>query len=246
MISHALGIERIAVYTDFERPLTAAELDICREPVARRGRREPLAYINGHRGFRRLDLSVGPGVLVPRPETEILVEWAIAVAPPGARVLDWGTGSGAIALALADERPDLIVTGVDRSEEALVVARGNDAGHGVSWLLSDGFSALGGERFDVIAANPPYLTDAELAAAPAELHHEPAGALSSGPTGLEAITQIVADAPSHLSPGGWLVIEVGAAQAARVAELLGLGGYVDVDVRMDYARIPRVVGGRVP
>ena len=246
MISHALGIERIAVYTDFERPLTAAELDICREPVARRGRREPLAYINGHRGFRRLDLSVGPGVLVPRPETEILVEWALAVAPPRARVLDWGTGSGAIALALADERPDLVVTGVDRSEDALTVARGNDNVNGVSWLLSDGFSALGGEQFDVIAANPPYLSDSELAAAPPELHHEPAGALSSGPTGLEATTAIIADAPAHLSPAGWLLIEVGATQGAGVAEMFRVAGFLDVDVRMDYARIPRVVGGRVP
>ncbi len=158
LLAHALGIERIQLYTDSERPLTPPELDRARALVGRRGRREPLAYLTGQRAFRRLRLAVGPGVLVPRPETEVLVEWALAVAQDGGSLLDWGTGSGAVALALADEGPALRVTALDRSEEALAVARANDDAGRVEWLLSDGFAAVAGRRFDVIAANPPYLS----------------------------------------------------------------------------------------
>lgn len=166
LLAHALGVERIQLYTDSERPLTPPELDRARALVGRRGRREPLAYLTGQRAFRRLRLAVGPGVLVPRPETEVLVEWALAVAQDGGSLLDWGTGSGAVALALADEGPALRVTALDRSEEALAVARANDGAGRVEWLLSDGFAAVAGRRFDVIAANPPYLSPSDLEAAP--------------------------------------------------------------------------------
>jgi release factor glutamine methyltransferase len=127
LLAHALGIDRLRLYTDSERPLTPAELARARELLARRGRREPLAYVTGERAFRRLRLAVGPGVLVPRPETEVLVEWALEVAPPGGTALDWGTGSGAIALALADEGRSLRVTALDRAPAALERARANAA-----------------------------------------------------------------------------------------------------------------------
>jgi release factor glutamine methyltransferase len=240
-----LGVDRLTLYTEHDRPLSSAETDAYRAAIARRGAREPVAYITGHRGFRRLELAVDPSVLVPRPETEMLVERVLEVAADGAAVLDWGTGSGAVALALADERPDLRVTGADRSEAALEVARRNDAASAVEWIRSDGFAALAGRRFDVVAANPPYLSDDDLAAAAPELAFEPAGALASGPTGLEAISALARESPERLAPGGWLVIEVGAGQADAVSRLLIESGFVDVDVRRDLAGIPRVVAGRL-
>ncbi|MEW6582055.1 MAG: peptide chain release factor N(5)-glutamine methyltransferase, partial [Actinomycetota bacterium] len=222
LLAHVLGVERLALYTDHERPLTRDELDAYRDLVRRRGRREPVAYLTGQRAFRTLDLHVTPAVLVPRPETELLVEWALQVAPCGGTVLDWGTGSGAVALAVAAERPDLAVTAVERSAEALEVARGNGArlGLDVEWTLSDGFAGVAGRRFDVVAANPPYLSQADLEAAPPELAFEPRDALVSGPTGLEAVAALTAAAPAHLRPGGWLLVEVGAGQADAAAGLM--------------------------
>ena len=248
LLAHALGVERLALYTASERPLTAAELDRARALVARRGRREPLAYITGARAFRRLRLEVGPQVLVPRPETEVLVEWALEVAAPGAAVLDWGTGSGAVALALADEGDGLRVTAVESSGPALAVARANGRrlGLDVEWLDSDGFGALAGRRFALVAANPPYLSPAELEAAPPELRFEPAEALVAGPTGLEAIARLAAEAPAHLEPGGALLVEVGEGQAEPAAAALRGAGLEGVEPRADLAGVARVVGGRRP
>ena len=191
------------LYTEFDRPLTTAELAGARRLVARRGRREPMAYILGHRAFRRLDLEVSPAVLVPRPETEVLVEWVLELVAPGAAVLDWGTGSGAIALALADEGPGLVVTAIDASDDALALARANGARLGlmVEWCHSDGFAALGGRAFDVVAANPPYLSEAEFAASPPELGFEPRAALVAGPSGDEAIARIATEAGDYPAPG---------------------------------------------
>lgn len=248
LLGHALGMDRLRLYTDSERPLTPDELAAARALLARRGRREPLAYITGTRAFRRLTLSVGPGVLVPRPETELLVEWALEVAPAGGAVLDWGTGSGAIALAVADEGEGLAVTGIDRSAEALEVARANGdrLGIAVEWVESDGFAALAGRRFDVIVANPPYLSEADLEAAPPELGYEPRGALVSGPSGLEVIEDICAQAPGHLAPGGHLLVELGQGQAPAVAERMAAAGLTDITTRADLAGIDRAVGGRRP
>lgn len=246
LLAHALGVERLRLYTDSERPLTPPELARARELLGRRGRREPMAYLTGHRAFRRLRLAVGPGVLVPRPETEVLVEWALEAAPAGGAALDWGTGSGAIALALADEGEGLRVTALERSEEALAMARANGVACGadVEWLLSEGFAAVAGRRFDLIAANPPYLSDADLEGAAPELGFEPRGALVSGPTGLEAVREIARRAPGHLAPGGWLLVEVGDGQAAAAEELLGAAGLTAIARRADLAGVPRVVGGR--
>lgn len=246
LLAHTLGVERLALYTDPERPLVAAELARMRALLGRRGRREPLAYLTGRRAFRRLEIRVGPAVLVPRPETETLVEWALERAAPGARVLDWGTGSGAIALALAGEGPGLAVSGLERSPEALAVARANGArlGLDVEWLASDGFDAVSGRRFDLVVANPPYLSEADLAAAPPELAHEPRQALVAGPTGLEAIAALVGEAPAVLAPGGWLMVEVGDGQAEAALRLLGSAGFAETGRRDDLAGIARVVGGR--
>lgn len=247
LLAHALGVERLQLYTDSERPLNPDELARARELVGRRARREPVAYLLGERAFRRLRLGVGPEVLVPRPETEILVEWALAVAPEGGTALDWGTGSGAIALALADEGPSLAVTALDRSPEALERARANGVrceGTEVEWLLSDGFAAVAGRRFDVIAANPPYLSRDDLAAAPPELAFEPEGALLSGPTGLEAVERIAREAPEQLESGGWVLIEVGDAQSEAAEALLRAAGLGEVGHRDDLAGVARAVGGR--
>jgi release factor glutamine methyltransferase len=248
LVAHALGVDRLALYTGADRPLTPAELDRARELVARRGRREPVAYITGARPFRRLRIEVGPEVLVPRPETELLVEWALQATAPGDAVLDWGTGSGAVALALADEGAGLRVTALERSEAALAVARANGRrlGLGVEWLASDGFAAVAGRRFAAIAANPPYLSPAELEAAPPELGFEPAEALVAGPTGMEAIARLAAEAPAHLEPGGALLVEVGEGQADRVAAALAEAGLLGVERRDDLAGVARAVGGRRP
>jgi len=247
MIGHALGIARIEVYAQYDRPLTVAELDAARVLVARRGRREPVAYITGRRAFRRIEVEVTPDVLVPRPETEVLVEWAVEAAPDGAAVLDWGTGSGAIALAMSDERPDLVVTAIDRSADALEVARGNGGrlGSAVEWVLSDGFAALAGRRFDLIAANPPYLSENDLAAAPPELGYEPRGALVAGPRGDEVIARLAAEAGGYLAPGGALIVEIGEGQVETTVSLLTDGGFRSVEIRNDLAGIARTVLGRV-
>ena len=187
-------------------------------------------------------------MLVPRPETEVLVEWALEVAAPGAAVLDWGTGSGAVALALADEGPALRVTALERSPAALARARANGERLGleVEWLASDGFAAVAGRRFDVVAANPPYLSPAGLEAAPPELRFEPRDALVAGPTGLEAVERLAAEAPAHLEPGGALLVEVGEGQAEAAEAALRAAGLERVGHRADLAGIVRVVGGLRP
>jgi release factor glutamine methyltransferase len=247
IVSHFLGIERIALYTDSDRPLNLQERKLLRDPVRRRGEREPVAYIIGKRAFRRLDLQVNASVLVPRPETEILVEWAVDVLPDRARVLDWGTGSGAVALALATERRDLRVVGIDTSAAALAVAHANAeaAGANVHLMESDGFSALGDHKMDAIIANPPYLSDDEYAEAPKELTFEPREALVAGPVGNEVIDRIIDSAPQHLDEGGWLLMEVGEWQAHQALEHMDEVGFKESDLRHDLAGIPRAVGGHL-
>ncbi len=247
LIGHALGLERIQLYTEADRPLTEDELAACRALVARRGDLVPVAHITGRRAFGRLDLEVTPDVLVPRPDTEVVVDVVVELAPEGARVADWGTGSGAIALSVADQRPDVAVTGLERSAAALDVARRNlasrpDLAGRVRMLQSDGMAAVAGERFEVVVSNPPYLVPADLQRFPA-LRQEPEQALVAGPAGTEDHARVVREAADALAPGGLLVMEIGEGQHDAVEALMVAGGFGDVGARPDLAGIPRALHG---
>jgi release factor glutamine methyltransferase len=248
LIGHALGLERIALYTSFDRPLTEPELAACRALLERRGRREPVAYIIGRWGFHGLDLAVDARVLIPRPETEVLVERCLALlGERAAGVLDVGTGSGAIALAIKASRPQARVTAADVSAEALAVAGGNAAALSLELELveSDLLARLPGRRFDLIASNPPYIAETEMEALEPEVaRFEPRLATVGGASGTEVLDRLVAAAPAALAPGGWLVVECGAGQAPAVAGLMEAAGGRDVFAERDLGGIERVVGGR--
>ncbi|WP_266168500.1 peptide chain release factor N(5)-glutamine methyltransferase [Dyella subtropica] len=219
--------------------------------VARRAAGEPVAYITGHRGFWSLDLHVTPATLIPRPETELLVELALQHLPVGQRlkVADLGTGSGAIALAIAHERPQAQVSAVDVSTEALQVARGNAHRLGIGnvrFLEGNWMTPLSGERFAVIVSNPPYIEAGDPHLARGDLRFEPAGALASGDDGLDAIRHIVSTAPGYLEPGGWLLMEHGWDQGPAVRALLITAGYLDASTAQDLEGRDRVSGGRHP
>jgi release factor glutamine methyltransferase len=190
---------------------------------------------------------VSPGVLVPRPDTETLVDWALSLMPDKlpCRVLDLGTGSGAIALALQHQRPQAEVTAVDASQDALAVARANARQLGLSVHFEHGswFEPVASQRFDLIVSNPPYIADGDhhLAA----LRFEPLSALTSGPDGLDDLRQIVAEAPAHLAPGGWLLLEHGFDQHEAVQALLRSAGFAEVSTRHDLGGQPRCTGGRL-
>ena len=220
--------------------------------LRRRAEGEPCAYLLGHKEFFGLTLAVNPGVLVPRPDTETLVQWALdtlaarakhaAVAP--AQVLDLGTGSGAIALAIARHHPEASVSAVDASEAALRTARlnGERLGLNVQWQLGSWFQPVAGQRFDCIVSNPPYIAehDAHLPA----LRFEPLSALTAGPDGLDDLRHIVAQAPEHLRDGGWLLLEHGWDQGDAVAQLLRDRGFLEVAHRHDLGEHVRCTGGR--
>lgn len=216
--------------------------------AARRLAGEPMAYLTGEKAFHGLHLHVDARVLDPRDDTETLVDWALALLPAHApcRVLDLGTGSGAVALALAHQRPQAHVSAVDASAGALAVAGANAQRLGLRLHLhlGDWFAPLPGQVFDLIASNPPYIAedDAHLPA----LAHEPRQALVSGADGLHDIRRIVAAAPAHLAPGGWLLLEHGWQQAAAVRELLRAAGFAQVQSRRDLAGIERCTGGQAP
>lgn len=220
----------------------------CRALIARRAAGEPLAYLVGEKEFHGLALAVTPDVLVPRPDTETLVDWALALLPAAstAAVLDLGTGSGAVALALARQRPGLRITAVDASEAALAVARRNGTRLGlpVRWQASDWFGALGAERYGLVVGNPPYIAagDPHLDA----LRHEPLRALTSGFDGLDDIRRIAAGATAHLEPGAWLLLEHGHEQAEAVRGLLIAAGLADATTHTDLAGRPRCSGARRP
>ncbi|HLQ12388.1 MAG TPA: peptide chain release factor N(5)-glutamine methyltransferase [Steroidobacteraceae bacterium] len=219
--------------------------------LARRARGEPLAYLIGKREFWSLDLQVTPAVLVPRPETELVVERSLALlGEAAADVADLGTGSGAIALALARERPRWRVTATDRSAAALAVAVANAralALGNVEFLNGEWFEPLGDRRFELMACNPPYMAaDDPALEGDAALRHEPPGALVAAQGGLADLATVVAGAPAHLSARGWLVLEHGAGQAAAVADLLVAQGFSHVRCHHDLAGLPRVTEAQWP
>jgi release factor glutamine methyltransferase len=215
----------------------------------RRAAGEPVAYLTGRCGFWSLELEVGPATLIPRPETELLVELAFARIPAGRplRVADMGTGSGAIALAIASERPQARIIATDASADALDVARRNAASHGignVEFRRGDWFAPLAGEIFDLIASNPPYIAEGDPHLAEGDLRFEPDTALSSGADGLDAIRSIVGDAGAHLVPGGWLLLEHGCEQGDAIRALLADAGFIDIETARDLEDRDRISLGR--
>jgi release factor glutamine methyltransferase len=248
LLCEATGLTRVQLITQGDRPLTPDEAARLDELVARRLRGEPIAYIVGKREFFGLDFQVGPAVLIPRPDTELIVELALERLPDNTpRLLDMGTGSGAIAVAVAHTRPDADVTALDVSPDALAVAQANAATNGarVRFLESSWFDALAAaECFDVIASNPPYIAAGDEHLAQGDLRFEPVGALTDHADGLSALRIIIAGSPRHLVPGGWLLLEHGYDQATAVRALLLKAGYTDVQSWQDLAGIERVSGGR--
>jgi release factor glutamine methyltransferase len=242
LLCHALGVKRAWLAAHDRDALADDAIGKAHSLFARRRTGEPVAYITGEREFYGRRFAVSPVVLIPRPETELLVETALEHLSHGCSALDLGTGSGAVAITLVLERPGVHVAACDISEEALTIARANGAALAarVEWLLSDWFSVLGDRRFDVVVSNPPYIASADRHLQEGDLRFEPRPALEAGPTGLEAIERIAADARRHLRPGGWLAFEHGYDQGEACAALLSRLGYCDVEDRRDLAGQPRV------
>jgi release factor glutamine methyltransferase len=237
LIADALGMERAALVTEPERPVPAAAARVIGERIRRRVQREPVAYILGRKGFRHIELAVDPRVLIPRPETELLVEVALEL-PPGARVHEVGTGSGAVALALGDERPDLRVTASDAAPGAVEVARANAARLGLELEVELARGWPERDNRDLVLANLPYVRDDEWdSLAPEISRYEPREALVAGPEGLDAIRELVAGVP----PGTRLALEHAPRQAADVRALLRYA-----ETRNDLAGRERVTVGRAP
>jgi release factor glutamine methyltransferase len=251
LLAHGLGCDRAALWAHPEAPVPADAVAACRALVRRRAAGEPIAYLTGRRGFWTLDLEVSPAVLIPRPETELLVEQALEAFPADApvRLVDLGTGSGAIALAIATERPGWAIVATDASADALAVARRNATRLGLSRIdfrQGDWTESLRpDERFSAILSNPPYVAEADPHLATGDLPREPRAALVGGRDGLAAIRRLVPAAVSHLSAGGWLLLEHGADQGAAARALLAAAGLRDLRTVRDLAGRERVSGGRL-
>lgn len=254
LLCRALDCDRVRLYMDMQRPLDARELEAARALVVRRRKREPVAYILGRRDFYRHSFEVTRDVLIPRPETEVLVDRALELLPEDteARALDLCTGSGAIAITLALEREQLQVDATDISQAALDVAARNaaqlDAADRVHFHQGDLFDALPEARgYALVAANPPYVADAEWSAlAPEIREHEPRAALLAGGEGLDVLARLCAEVAEWLEPGGALLFEVGHTQASRVMELLGAQQRFEAIVaHKDLSGVARIVGARL-
>jgi release factor glutamine methyltransferase len=249
LLAHALGKPRSWLFAHADDPADAAGAAAFAALVDRRAAGEPVAYLIGHRGFWTLELEVTPATLIPRPETELLVELALARLPQDGtpRVVDLGTGSGAIALAIARECPHARVLATDASDAALAVARRNAQANrigNVAFARSDWFAALAGERFDLVVSNPPYIAVADPHLEQGDLRFEPASALASGSDGLDDIRRIVDGARAHMMAGGWLLFEHGWDQGAAARSLLEAAGYGEVFTAQDLEQRDRVSGGR--
>jgi release factor glutamine methyltransferase len=280
LVGHALSVARVQLYVQFDRPLAPDELAAIRELVRRRQAGASVAYVIGKKEFWGLDLAVDPRVLVPRPDTETLVDEALdrigraprvrrgshaaepteapaeptvreasPLAKPAPRIVDVGTGSGAIAIAIAKERPDATMFASDLSPDALAVARANAERHGLAVTFLEGDLDVPLREyapFDLVTANLPYVAAGELAGLAPEVRAEPALALDGGPDGLALVRRLVAVAPALLAPGGALVLEIGVGQACATADLCAAAGLGDVRVRRDLGQIERVVSAVKP
>ncbi|HVI55041.1 MAG TPA: peptide chain release factor N(5)-glutamine methyltransferase [Luteibacter sp.] len=249
LLAHALGVSRAWFFAHADDPAEAAATERFESLVRRRVAGEPIAYITGTRDFWSLTLEVTPATLIPRAETELLVELALERLPEGGRVADLGTGSGAIALAMAKERPDALVFAVDASADALAVARRNARRLGLERVVfahGDWLVPLGGEAFDLIVGNPPYIESADHHLREGDLRFEPLTALASGTDGLDDIRRIATASPARLAPGGWLLLEHGWNQGAAVREVLERAGFLNTFTAQDLERRDRVSGGCKP
>lgn len=248
LLEHLLGRPRSWLLAHDDETLSATQAEAWPLLLARRASGEPLAYITGQREFCGMALQVSPAVLVPRPETELLVDWALACLPTDspAEVADLGTGSGAIALALQRARPMARVTATDASTQALAVARANAArfGPGLELLAGDWWGPLAGRRFDLVVSNPPYIAgdDEHLAT----LGHEPRSALTPEGDGLTALRRIIGGAAAHMRPGAWLLLEHGHDQGRAVRQMLQDAGLEQPTTRPDLAGMDRCSGARRP
>lgn len=248
LLAHALRCDRVRLYLDFDKPMGEAELAVFRELVKRRADGEPTAYILGRREFYGRPFLVGPDVLIPRPETELVVEAALAALPEGGRALDLCAGSGAIGVTLALERKGARVVATELSPAALAVARRNAEALGATVELLEGdlFSPLAAdERFDVVVGNPPYVPAGELPGLAREVLREPAMALDGGPDGLALLRRIVAEAPRWLVPGGTLVLEMHESHAESLPALCREAGFTTAEPRKDLAGLWRFVVARL-
>lgn len=248
LLAATLDMDRVGLYVNFERPLDSSELAAFREQVQRRAKGEPVQYILGETEFWSLPFTVSPAVLIPRADTEVLVEEALSRIEGPVHLLDVGTGSGAIAVAMAHEKPEIQVTALDCSEEALHVARGNAERNGVAErvsCLAGDLAELPPGPFAMVVSNPPYIPTADCEQLMTEVRdHEPRLALNGGEDGLNAYRQLTSQSGEILLPGGWLLVEVGIGQAEDVVALFEAAGLAEIKSRDDYAGIPRVVAGR--
>ena len=248
LLAHVMAVARARLKSHPEELADPSHTQHYRRLLARRAAGEPLAYLTGSRDFWSLTLKVTPAVLIPRPETELLVERALALRTAAAgRVADLGTGCGAVALALASERPRWQVVATDACADALAIARANAAGLGlgrVELRQGDWYQPLRGERFDLLVSNPPYVAQDDPALETASLRHEPPRALTPGLDALECLRTLVRGAPRHLAPGGWLLLEHGATQGADVRRELVEAGFAHVRSHRDLAGHERMTEGQ--
>ncbi len=249
LLAHCLKLDRVGLYLNYDRPLLTAELDTIRPLVKRRGQREPLQYLLGSTEFWSLEFNVTPDVLIPRADTEVLVEEILSHAGSSGQLLDVGTGSGAIVISLATELKSWQLTGLDISLPALAVARENVEKHQLERrieLIEGTLAELPQQQYDLIVSNPPYIARSEWDALMPEVRcFEPELALLADNDGLICYQQLTAQASLRLKGGGWLLVEIGSQQAEAVQGLFSAAGLANLFVRDDYSKQPRVVGGQL-
>jgi release factor glutamine methyltransferase len=250
LLQHVLNADHAILLTYPDRILTAQQLEAFLHLVQRRIDGAPVAYLTGERDFYDLTFKVSEAVLIPRPETELLIELALQLIPPGrsCKILDLGTGSGAIAITLAKHRPHCEVTAVDLSPAAIAVAQWNACNlqtHNLNFVMGSWFDELSGEKFDLIVSNPPYVADTDPHLQQGDLRFEPPMALSAGDNGLSCIHRIIDEAPDHLVSNGWLLLEHGYDQAAACRQLLQEKDFSNICSHPDLAGIMRVSGGQL-